>query len=117
MDGDRLGYASYRVADDVDAATSPIGLGMYSFFDNQYNGDTALYAESGIQVPQKYGVRIESAVSVMLNGTGGINHIVNDAGEAALAPGGGISKFLKVYETRGPSGNAERAGHGSHGGR
>ncbi len=103
MDGDRLGYASYRVADDVEQHLAQ-GLGVYSFFDNQYNGDTALYAESGIQVPQKYGVRIESAVSVMLNGTGGINHIVNDAGEAALAPGGGISKFLKVYETEAPPG-------------
>ena len=97
MDGTRLGWASYRVGDNVRHHLAQ-GLGVYSFFDNQYNGGQNLYVESGIQVPQRPGVRIESAVSVMLNGTGGINHIVNDAGEAAVAPAG-TAKFLKVYET------------------
>lgn len=97
MDGSRLGWASYRVGDNVRQHLAQ-GLGVYSFFDNQYNNGQNIYVESGVQVPQRPGVRIESAVSVMLNGTGGINHIVNDQGEAAVAPAG-TSKFLKVYET------------------
>ena len=103
MDGDRLGYASYRVADDVQQHLAQ-GLGVYSFFDDQYNGGVDIFVESGIQVPQTHGVRIESAVSVKLNGTGGIKHIVNEAGETAAGPGGGVSKFLKVYETEAPPG-------------
>ena len=96
MDGDRLGYASYRVADDVTSHLAQ-GLGVYSFFDAQYNGNTPIYVESGIQAPRSPDVRFQSMVSVMLNGTGGINHIINDAGEAAHAPGGGIAKFLASY--------------------
>lgn len=99
MDGDRLGYASYRVGDDVTHHLAQ-GLGVYSFFDNQYNGDADIFVESGIQVPETPGVRIESAAAVKLNGTGGINHIVNDAGESAVGAAG-TSKFLKVYETEG----------------
>ncbi|WP_200921639.1 adenylyl cyclase [Agromyces sp. Leaf222] len=98
MDGTRLGYAAYRVGDQVRHHLAQ-GVGVYSFFDAQYNQSQNIYVESGVQVPQRPGVRIESAVSVMLNGTGGINHIVNDQGDAAHAPGGGISKFLAVYET------------------
>jgi len=97
MDGARAGWASYRVGDNVRQHLAQ-GLGVYSFFDNQYNNGQNIYVESGVQVPQRPGVRVESAVSVMLNGTGGINHIVNDQGEAAVAPSG-TAKFLKVYET------------------
>ncbi|WP_345752646.1 adenylyl cyclase [Microbacterium rhizophilus] len=96
-DGSRLGWASYRVGDGVRHHLAQ-GLGVYSFFDNQYNNGQNIYVDSGIQVPQRPGVRIESAVSVMLNGTGGINHIVNDTGEAAVAPAG-TARFLAVYET------------------
>ncbi|WP_395244718.1 adenylyl cyclase [Agromyces sp. MMS24-K17] len=98
MDGTRLGYAAYRVGDHVRQHFAQ-GLGVYSFFDNQYNGSQNIYVESGVQVPQAPGVRVQSAVSVKLNGTGGINHIVNDQGDAAVAAGGGISKFLASYET------------------
>ncbi|WP_394554031.1 adenylyl cyclase [Agromyces sp. MMS24-JH15] len=98
MDGTRLGYASYRVGDNVRQHLAQ-GLGVYSFFDNQYNGSKDIFVESGVQVPQKPGVRVESAVSVKLNGTGGINHIVNGLGDAAAGAGGGITKLLRVYET------------------
>jgi len=98
MDGARLGWASYRVGDDVRHHLAQ-GLGVYSFFDDQYNNGQDIFVESGIQVPQRPGVRIESAVSVKLNGTGGITHVVNEAGETAAGAGGGISKFLAAYET------------------
>ncbi|MFF2370429.1 adenylyl cyclase [Agromyces sp. NPDC058110] len=97
-DGNRLGYAAYRVGDQVRHHLAQ-GLGVYSFFDNQYNQSQDIFVESGVQVPQRPGVRVESAVSVKLNGTGGIKHIVNDQGDAAQGAGGGISKFLAVYES------------------
>ncbi|WP_208008509.1 adenylyl cyclase [Agromyces protaetiae] len=98
MDGARNGYASYKVGDNVRQHFAQ-GLGVYSFFDPQYNGAQNIYVESGIQVPQRPGVKIQSAVSVFLNGTGGITHIVNDQGDTAQGPGGGVSKFLVSYET------------------
>ncbi len=83
MDGDRLGFASYRVADDVTEHFAQ-GLGVYSFFDPTINGGQDIRIESGIQTPKSANVRFESMTSVFLNGTGGINHIINDAGGPAV---------------------------------
>ena len=79
MDGDRLGYASYRVADGV-TSHDATGLGVYSFF----NQDVDIRAESGIQAPNAAGVRFRSMTSVFLNGSGGINHVINDTGAPAV---------------------------------
>lgn len=117
MDGDRLGFASYRVADDVTTHLAQ-GLGVYSFFDPQYNGDTDIFVESGVQLPRSPQVRVESAVSVFLNGVGGIHRIVNDAGESVQGPGGGVSRFLASYppaDTTAPSLEASVAGPQSNG--
>lgn len=83
MDGDRLGYASYRVSDGVTSHLAQ-GLGVYSFFDQTINGGQDIRVESGIQTPKSAKVRFESMTSVFLNGTGGINRIVNDAGAPAV---------------------------------
>ncbi|MFB6611430.1 adenylyl cyclase [Agromyces sp. NPDC056379] len=83
MDGDRLGYASYRVGDGVTSHLAQ-GLGVYSFFDQTINGGQDIRVESGIQTPKSANVRFESMTSVFLNGTGGINRIVNDAGAPAV---------------------------------
>ncbi|GAB3164645.1 discoidin domain-containing protein [Myceligenerans halotolerans] len=79
MDGDRLGYASYRVADHV-RRHEAMGLGVYSYFWNGLD----IRAESGIQVPETPDVTLRSMTSVFLNGDGGINHVVNDTGEPAV---------------------------------
>ncbi len=78
-DGSRLGYASYRVADGV-TSHEAIGLGVYSFF----NQNVDIRAESGIQTPNTAGVRFRSMTSVFLNGSGGINHVINDTGAPAV---------------------------------
>jgi LPXTG-motif cell wall-anchored protein len=96
MDGTRNGFAAYRVADDV-TSHEAYGLGIYSFFDTVYNGGVDVYLESAIQAPRSPDVRFRSMTSVKLNGTGGITHIVNDAGETASGPGGGISRQLASY--------------------
>ncbi|MET1016061.1 MAG: hypothetical protein ABWX76_04550 [Leifsonia flava] len=78
-DGDRLGYASYQVAPGV-TSHSASGLGIYSFF----NQNVDIRVESGIQAPKSAGVRFTNMVSVFLNGSGGINHIINDTGLPAV---------------------------------
>ncbi|WP_205649403.1 adenylyl cyclase [Agromyces sp. LHK192] len=83
MDGDRKGFASYRVADGVTSHLAQ-GLGVYSFFDQTINGGQDIRVASGIQAPKSPDVRFESMTSVMLNGTGGINAIINDAGAPAV---------------------------------
>jgi hypothetical protein len=79
MDGDRLGYASYRVADHV-RRHEAVGLGVYSYFWNGLD----IRAESGIQAPTVPGVRFRSMTSVFLDGAGGINHVINDTGAPAV---------------------------------
>jgi hypothetical protein len=79
MDGDRLGYASYRVADDV-TTHEATGLGVYSFF----NQGQDIRVESGIQAPTTPNVKFRSMTSVFLNGSGGINHIINNTGAPAV---------------------------------
>lgn len=75
MDGERLGYAAYRVADDV-RNHSATGTGTYSFF----NQGQDIRLESGIQAPNTPGVSFRSMTAIFLNGSGGINHVINDAG-------------------------------------
>ncbi|WP_312348409.1 hypothetical protein [Actinomyces sp.] len=96
MDGDSNGYASYRVADGVrtHAAT---GLGVYSFFDPTRVSEPSV-AASAVQVPDAPGVSVTSAVSVFLDGIGGITNIVNDEG-GAVSSAGPTSRFLVSYTT------------------
>ncbi|HEU0183002.1 MAG TPA: adenylyl cyclase [Agromyces mariniharenae] len=88
MDGDRLGYASYRVADDV-AEHHATGMGVYSYF----NQGQDIRAESGIQTPVGPGIRFESLISVFLSGSGGIEHTINDTG-APVVGGFGTSPVV-----------------------
>ncbi len=78
-DGDRLGYASYRVADDVTTHTA-FGLGVYSYF----NQGVDIRVASGIQTPAGPGIAFRSMTSVFLNGSGGIEHVINDVGDPAV---------------------------------
>ncbi|UOE43613.1 OmpL47-type beta-barrel domain-containing protein [Agromyces larvae] len=115
MDGDRLGFASYRVGDGVTSHLAQ-GLGVYSFFDQTINGGQDIRVESGIQTPKSKDVRFESMTSVFLNGTGGINRIVNDAGEPAV--GSFASPQLVSYppaDTTAPTVEVEVAGAQANG--
>lgn len=76
-DGGRLGYAAYRVADDVQNH-SAVGTGTYSFF----NQGQDIRLESGIQAPSTPGVSFRSMTAIFLNGSGGINHVINNTGGA-----------------------------------
>ncbi|MBP1967266.1 Ig-like domain-containing protein [Paenibacillus aceris] len=68
------GYASYKVGDSV-TSHEAYGLGIYSFFR-----DAEVKLESGIEIPDKAGVKIHHATSVYLSGFGEITHIANAMG-------------------------------------
>jgi hypothetical protein len=78
-DPTRLGYASYRVADSVRTHTA-YGLGVYAFF----NQGVDVRATSGIQTAAGPGISFASMTSVFLNGSGGIEHVINDVGAPAV---------------------------------
>ncbi|PJI93779.1 adenylyl cyclase [Luteimicrobium subarcticum] len=97
MDGDRKGYAAYAVAPDV-KHHSASGLGVYSFFDTTRNDGSDIRLESAITAPVTKDVTFTHAVSRFLNGVGGINHVVNDAGKASVAGSNEDSTtYLETY--------------------
>ena len=75
-----LGYAAYKVADAV-ATHEAWGLGSYSFF----NAGAPIHAARAFEVPITSGVMLHDILTVFLNGSGGIDHVINDTGAAVDA--------------------------------
>ena len=69
------GFAAYKVADTVKAHEA-WGLGSYSFF----NTGQPIHAARAFEVPDTPGVKLHDILTVFLNGSGGIDHVVNDTG-------------------------------------
>ncbi len=69
------GWASYKLDRSV-RKHEAWGLGVYSFF----NQGVDIRAARGIEVPQRPGVKLHNMVTVFLNGSGGIEKTINDAG-------------------------------------
>ncbi|MFD4959561.1 discoidin domain-containing protein [Microbacterium sp. NPDC058389] len=76
--GDRLGWAGYRVGDDVQQHDA-WAMGVYSY----NNVDPSIVTESGFQVPERPGIRLRNLLTVSLGGNGIINHVVNGIGGMA----------------------------------
>jgi len=72
------GYAGYRVAPHV-MAHSAWGVAVYCFF-RDYNVTVA----SGIVVPPALEHKFVAPLSVILNGNGGISHVINDKGGSSM---------------------------------
>ena len=66
------GFASYKVGDNV-STHEAWGVGVYSFFK-----DHTVDMESGIKAPSNEGVKFHNSLSVLLNGSGSIKHIINE---------------------------------------
>ena len=71
------GYTAYLVSDFVETHEA-WGLGSYSFF----NQGVDIHAERAFQVPVTPGVHMHSLLTVFLNASGGIDHVINDTGAA-----------------------------------
>ncbi len=71
------GFAAYKVAGAVKNHEA-WGLGSYSFF----NQGVDIHSASGFEVPVTSGVKLHDVLTVFLNGSGGIDHVVNDTGAA-----------------------------------
>ena len=80
MNGNKEGYASYVVSNKVKSHEAT-GLAIYSLFLAWQN----VHASSAIEAPETPGVRLKSMTSAVIFGDGGIRHVVNNVGPAALA--------------------------------
>jgi hypothetical protein len=69
------GWASYRVGPGV-RTHEAWGLGVYSYF----NQGVDIRADRAIEVPKTPGVRFHNMITVFLNGSGGIERTINEAG-------------------------------------
>ncbi len=77
MHGDVNGFAAYKVADSVKTHEA-WGMGSYSFF----NQGVDIHSARAFEVPVTSGVKLHDILTVFLNGSGGIDHVVNDTGAA-----------------------------------
>lgn len=89
-DGTVNGFASIHVDDAVNDFYAT-GLGIYL-----YNRDTEVTLHTAVEVPDKQGVRVENICTVMLTGYPGMEHIINDSGEAVTYAG--QRQILLEYE-------------------
>jgi len=71
------GYCGYRVAPGVQAHAG-YGVGVYAYFR-----DHNVTVASGIVCPAALESSFVAPLSVFLNGNGGIEHVINDKGEAS----------------------------------
>lgn len=101
-EGTTKGYASYKVANQVDTHYA-VGLGIYDVFIHT-NG-ASIFLDNAIEVPNKEGVIIENACIVEIaNGSGplvGINSIVNGTGNSISTGVGGkgfAREFILKYQ-------------------
>jgi hypothetical protein len=85
------GHASYKVADTV-TRHEAWGLGVYSVF---LKPDVVL--DRAIEAPSHPGVSFHHMITVCLVDKGSIEHIVNDAGDAARCRGGSNTATLTDY--------------------
>ncbi len=82
--GSAKGYASYKVGDKV-TSHEAWGLGIYSYFTA-----AQVLADNAIETPDANGIKIHHMVDVHLGGKGGITHVINGAGPAAMGKNGGF---------------------------
>jgi len=76
------GYAAYKVADSV-TSHEAWGLGSSCFL----NATPSVHADRAFKVPAGAGVKIHDLLTVSLDNTGSIDHVINTAGAAVPIPG------------------------------
>lgn len=89
-DNGKPGYASYKVADNVQNHNA-YGLGIYSFFSGESTVANNVRLENAMEVPNHPGIVIQH-ISTFAGITGGINHPIN-----GLGPSTEVGE-LKLYD-------------------
>ncbi len=84
-----LGYPSFAVSPRVKTFQG-YGMGVYCFFDQEI----PIHASTAIQVPVTTGVQLHDLLTVFLNGSGGIDHVVNNTGAPVFQGQGGPSNVV-----------------------
>ena len=89
MDGGARGYPSYAVAEAV-GSHQAYGLGVYCNFDL----GLPIVEDRAIAAPVVAGVRLHDALSVFLDASGSIAHVVNGLGGTASSLNAGVPQTL-----------------------
>ena len=101
MNGEKKGFASYKVADDVQSHEA-FGLGIYSFFHEREQKDFGTRITSAVEAPDRDGISI-THVTTFAGRSGGIDHPINLLGEATNVGDVGFSDGLNPAEPKAAS--------------
>ncbi|MFE0460066.1 discoidin domain-containing protein [Kitasatospora sp. NPDC058965] len=82
QNGSTLGYAAYKVDDNV-TTHEAWGVGSYCNF----TADPTIRMDHGFEVPTTPGVKLHDALVVSLGGMGQFNHVVDNTGAATSGTG------------------------------
>ncbi len=74
-------YVAYKVGDDI-YSHSAYGVGVYCFFRDHY-----VDVKTGITAPIRNGVNFVNSLAVFLSGKGGIDHVIDGAGNSVKGGG------------------------------
>jgi hypothetical protein len=83
------GYPAFLVSPNV-TTFQGYGMGSYSFF----NQGVAIYAAMGFQAPDTSGVTFQDVFTRFLNGSGGINSVIDGTGAAVTSSAPGPSDVV-----------------------
>ena len=83
------GWPALKVADSV-TSFSGFGMGSYSFF----NQGVGIENSMAFQAPDTAGVKFHDLLTVFLNGSGGIESVINGQGTAVSPTSGGPSDVV-----------------------
>ena len=92
-DGKVNGFASYKVADNVDSHEA-YGLGIYL-----YNRDATVDLHTAMEVPENAeNIYVYHICTVMITGNPGMSHVLNDEGGAVMT--GGAREVIVEYKSK-----------------
>jgi hypothetical protein len=83
------GYPAFYIPNSVTSFTG-YGMGSYSYFDQGVNIENAM----AFQAPDVSGVKFHDLLTVFLNGSGGIQSVINGTGQAVSSSFGGPSDVV-----------------------
>jgi hypothetical protein len=89
MSGSADGYPAFVISPKV-TSFSGFGLGSYCFF----NQGVPIQSATAFSVPDTPGVQLHDVFTRFLNGSGSINHVVNDTGAAVTTDNPGPSDVV-----------------------